>query len=52
MDLLYNKLIEKQKDYEYDQMNNKNSLDDSYSMDDSYNDGGGGDEWSDPTEFW
>lgn len=26
--------------------------DDSYSIEDSYYDGGGGDEWSDPTEFW
>jgi hypothetical protein len=23
-----------------------------YSIEDSYHDGGGGDEWSDPTEFW
>jgi len=26
--------------------------DDYYSREDSYNDGGGGDEWSDPSEFW
>ena len=31
--------------------NNENNSE-RYTTEDSYNDGGGGDEWSDPSEFW
>ena len=31
--------------------NNENNSE-RYTIEDSYNDGGGGDEWSDPSEFW
>lgn len=44
---IYNdKLIEIQEDYE------KNITNEKYTIEDSYYDGGGGDEWSDPSDFW
>lgn len=46
IDLYNEKLISEQEDYE------KSLIEDKYSIEDSYNDGGGGDEWSYPSEFW
>ncbi len=39
---------------EYEEKNNPDFINypEKYSIEDSYHDGGGGDEWSDPTEFW
>lgn len=46
-------IIEKRANFYNDQEEEDDADDDdSYSIYDSYFDGGGGDEWSDPTEFW
>lgn len=40
---------EEQRKIDYE---NNYHLRETYSIEDSYIDGGGGDEWSDPSEFW
>ena len=46
LEMYYEKKNEEQDDLE------KSCLNEKYSIEDSYYDGGGGDEWSDPTDFW
>lgn len=46
LEILYENLIANEESYQEKMLEKK------YTIEDSYNDGGGGKEWSDPSEFW